>query len=91
MADLLSQNIVLNLDDVNGVEISPIGDGRYELYIGDICITCKCRSDLKTLCLNIQSAYEKTLRFSEELEKADTPLETVRVIHETLNKLAGVR
>ena len=59
MADLLSQLILLDLDDVNDIEIKKFGSGYYELRIGDIIAVCKTEQDLKTCCLNIQSAYEK--------------------------------
>lgn len=66
MSNLISQVIELNLDDVNNVNISAIGNGKYELYIGDTCITLKCHEDLKTLCLNIQSAYEKHMELHKQ-------------------------
>lgn len=72
MADLTGINILLNADDVNDVSISSVGDGTYELRIGDFIITTRFYSDLKTLCLGIQSAYEKTLKNKEQINKVIT-------------------
>ncbi len=72
MSNLISQVIEFNLDDVNDVSISSIGNGKYELYIGDVCITLKCHADLKALCLNIQSAYEKHMRLHSQLFPGNT-------------------
>jgi hypothetical protein len=91
MGNLISQNIMYSLDDVNDIEISAVGDGTFELRAGDDIRTFRNKQDLKTYCLNVQSAYEKTLRFSEDLAKAKTPPETVRVIHEGLARLAGAK
>jgi len=62
MADLTGINVFLNTDDVDDVSISSVGDGTYELRIGDFIITTRSYLELKTLCLGIQSAFEKTLR-----------------------------
>ena len=91
MADLTGINVFLNKDDVNDVSISPVGDGTYELRIGDFIITARSYLELKTLCLNVQSAFEKTLRFSNELARAKTTPETIKVIHEGLARLAGAK
>lgn len=66
MTELLSQVIELNLADVNDVSISSIGNGKYELYIGDVCIVCKCHEDLKTLRANVNGAYEKHMELHKQ-------------------------
>ncbi len=86
MADLLSQVIELNLADVNEVSISAIGNGKYELYIGDVCVTLKCHADLKALCLNIQSAFEKLLKL--KLDK--TPEETISAVNDNFKSILKV-
>ena len=91
MADLISQNVMYSLDDVNDIEISAVGDGTFELRAGEDIRTFKNKQDLKTYCLNVQSAYEKTLRFSNELARAKTTPETIKVIHEGLARLAGAK
>lgn len=91
MSNLISQNIEYSLEDVNDVEISSVGNGTYELRTGDDIRTFKNKQDLKTYCLNVQSAYEKTLRFSNELARAKTTPETIKVIHEGLARLAGAK
>jgi hypothetical protein len=72
MADLTGINVFLNKDDVNDVSISPVGDGTYELRIGDFIITARSYLELKTLCLNVQSAFEKTLRNRQDTHNVIT-------------------
>ena len=86
--ELLSQVIELNLDDVNDVSISSIGNGKYELYIGDVCIVCKCYEDLKTICLNIQSAFEKMLKY--KLDNCKTTEETISTVNDNFKSILKV-
>ena len=88
MADLLSQVVMLNLDDVNDIDVEHFGDGKYALRIGDNMIVCKCYEDLKTICLNIQSAFEKLLKL--KLDDCRTPEETISAVNDNFKSILKV-
>ena len=86
--ELLSQVIELNLDDVNDIAVEHFGDRKYSIRIGENTIVCKCYEDLKTICLNIQSAFEKMLKY--KLDNCKTTEETISAVNDNFKSILKV-